>query len=274
MFKSDDAFAFAKVLFPVPVSCLCRCCMHMELWGGGRSTFQNTPVAPAPWKARNQSLITVTACHQYLAQSLLQTMAKVQLKCFSFTEAYACVSVSAVAEAWAEATANAHASAVSSAVSGCGCLTEAVTDAFADASLYLELVAEAASTATATACLDGAPPPPPLLVQVLLLSCSAVLFWGSVGTGLQGAGGLCLAAHSRHSAECSGRLCVFAVWKLRLDDCAGKGFVRASAYDKCVSKVYGQVFAEVRPHNFVYSCMIPLCAISMVCLMRVRGHCG
>ena len=29
--------------------------------------------------------------------------------------------------------------------------------------------------------------------------------------------------------------------------CAGKGFVKASAYDSCVSLVYGQVFAEVCP---------------------------
>ena len=79
-------------------------------------------------------------------------MAKVQLRCFSFTEAYACVSVSATAEAWAEATADVHAQAVSAAVSGCGCLTESVTEAFADASLYIKLVAEAASTATAEAC--------------------------------------------------------------------------------------------------------------------------
>ena len=93
-------------------------------------------------------------------------MAKVQLKCFSFTEAYACVSVTATAEAWAEATADAHASAVSSAVAGCGCLTEAVTDSFSDASTYLKLVAKAASTATATACLDGAHSPP----------CTSVLY--------------------------------------------------------------------------------------------------
>lgn len=33
---------------------------------------------------------------------MLQTMAKVQLRCFSFTEAYACVPVTATAEAWAE----------------------------------------------------------------------------------------------------------------------------------------------------------------------------
>ena len=91
---------------------------------------------------------------------MLQTMAKVQLKCFSFTEAYACVSVTATAEAWAEATADAHASAVSSAVAGCGCLTDAVADSFSDASTYLKLVAKAASTATAAACLDGAHSPP------------------------------------------------------------------------------------------------------------------
>ena len=89
---------------------------------------------------------------------MLQTMASVQLKCFSFTEAYACASLTATAEAWAEATAGAHASAVSSAVSGCGCLTDAVADSFSDASVYLKLVAEAASTATATVCLDGAHP--------------------------------------------------------------------------------------------------------------------
>ena len=82
-------------------------------------------------------------------------MARVQLRCFSFTQAYACVSVMAAAEAWAEATANVHASAVSAAVAGCGCLTDSVTDAFTETSLYLQLVAKAASTATATACLGG-----------------------------------------------------------------------------------------------------------------------
>ena len=30
-------------------------------------------------------------------------------------------------------------------------------------------------------------------------------------------------------------------------DGAGKGFVTASAYDSCVTKVYGKVFAQVRP---------------------------
>ena len=111
----------------------------------------------------------------------MQTMAKVQLKCFSFTEAYACVSVTATAEAWAEATADAHASAVSAAVAGCGCLTDAVAESYADSSLFLKLVANAASTATATVCLDGVHPS--ATVRLLLSQLSMYCYMRCLLTG-------------------------------------------------------------------------------------------